>query len=154
MHLLVSGNWCLICVHCTETSVSLPIVEVPIEITVPLQDKSVPEHATVTLECELSKPDVKVTWMLNGAELTLGPKYETIDEGTIHKLVIHDVSPEHVADYTVKVAVKVGELMSTAHLSVEGMTLPFFFACPCHFTIKALYTCLVTSVLQIYLVSL
>ena len=90
--------------------------EVPVEIIVPLHDTTASEHATVTLECEVSKPDVKVTWMRNDTEVQLGPKYETIDEGTIHKLVIHDVTPEEVADYTIKV----GAVASTGHLDVEG----------------------------------
>ena len=91
--------------------------EVPVEFTVPLQDTKAEEHASVTLECQLSKPDVKVTWLQHGVELQPSPKYETVEEGVVHKLIIHDVSPEDVTDYTVKV----GEKTSTAFVTVEGM---------------------------------
>ena len=90
--------------------------ETPLEITIPLHDTKASEHTTVTLQCEVSKPDVKVTWMHNDTEVQLGPKYESIDEGTIHKLVIHDVTPDEAADYTIKV----GDVTSTGHLHVEG----------------------------------
>ena len=94
-------------------------IETPLEFVSPLQDVTAMEHGTVTLECELSKHDIKVTWMQNGVELTFGPKYETVDEGTIHKLVIHDVTPEETAEY----AVKAEKLVSTAQLTVEGRDL-------------------------------
>ena len=87
------------------------------EFTSPLHDITTQEHATVTLECAISKPEAQVIWLKQGVELQTGPKFETIDEGAVKKLVIHDVSPEEIADYTVKI----GDLTSTATLGVEGM---------------------------------
>ena len=94
----------------------LNFAEIPVEFTVPLQDTTVKEHASVTLECQVSKSDAKVIWLQHGVELQPGPKYDTIDDGVVHKLVIHDVTPEDVTDYTVRV----GERTSTATVSVEG----------------------------------
>ena len=37
--------------------------------TTPLKDVTIPEEQSVTLECELSKPDQKVKWFKDGKEI-------------------------------------------------------------------------------------
>ena len=79
-----------------------------------------PQQATegedVKFEVALSKPDVPVKWMKGGKELKPSDKYEMIDDGNVHILVLHDVKPDEAASYSVKA----DKLESKADLTVQG----------------------------------
>ena len=81
-----------------------------------------PQQATegedVKFEVALSKPDVPVKWMKGGKELKPSDKYEMIDDGNVHILVLHDVKPDEAASYSVKA----DKLESKADLKVEGIS--------------------------------
>lgn len=86
----------------------------------PLKDVSVPEKKQAKFECTLTKEVPKVMWFRGAEVVTPGPKYELIDDGNKHMLIINSCEFDDESDYTVEVAA----LKSTARLSVEGKGLP------------------------------
>ncbi len=101
--------------------------------TSPLKDQKVPEEESVTLECELSKPDQKVTWLKDGKEIKPDRKRGIIPkvEGTKHILTI----PKALKDDTAEYSVKCGDEVTKGKLTVEGMPgsfpVAFCTADPC-----------------------
>ena len=97
----------------------ISLLETKATFTVPLKDVTVPEEESVTLECELSKPDQKVKWFKNGKEIKpdrkrgISPKVE----GTKHTLTIPKTLKDDTAEYTVKI----GDEETKGKLTVEGM---------------------------------
>ena len=74
------------------------------------------EKKTVTMECQVSKPDKKVTWYKEGQPITADENTEIIVDGCTHKLILHNTKMDDQAEYTAKVN---GE-NTTAMLYVEG----------------------------------
>lgn len=87
--------------------------------TVPLKDTTVPEEETVTLTCETSKANQKVTWLKNGKPLNLKDKnqYKIVSEGTKHTLTIPKCVKEDTAEFTCQL----GDKKTSGKLTVEGM---------------------------------
>lgn len=85
--------------HLLTTSVSVPL-EPPVEFTKPLEDQTVEEETTATLECEVSRENAEVRWFREGQELRKTKKYDTIVDGRKRALIIHDCSPEDAKLYT------------------------------------------------------
>ncbi len=86
--------------------------------TEPLKDLAVPEEESVTLECELSKPDQKVKWLKDGKEVKPDRKkgITTKTDGRRHSPTIPKASLEDAAEYTVKC----GEQESKSKVDVQG----------------------------------
>ncbi len=78
------------------------ISAVPITFTKPLEDVTVEKGETVTLTCELSKPDQKVNWLKNGKALTFKDKnrYKITVEGTKHTLTFTKSQLDDTAEFT------------------------------------------------------
>ena len=97
----------------------ISLLETKATFTVPLKDVTVPEEESVTLECELSKPDQKVKWLKNGKEIKPDKKRGVLPkvEGTKHTLTI----PKTLKDDTAEYAVKIGDEETKGKLTVEGM---------------------------------
>jgi hypothetical protein len=76
----------------------------------------VPESATVTFECAVNKPDQRAVWLKNGVEIIPDDKHEVIVDGTTHRLILPDVSPDESDQYTCKI----GVASTDAKLDVEG----------------------------------
>ena len=72
--------------------------------------------STVTLECELSKPGVKVEWRCGDVPIAPGPKYEIVLDGAVHRLVIRDIDSDDTAAYSAVVS----DISSSANVLVEG----------------------------------
>ena len=70
--------------------------------TVPLEDVTVEQEEKVTLQCELSKPNQKVTWLKNGKALSFKEKnrYKITADGAKHTLVIPKADLEDNAEFT------------------------------------------------------
>lgn len=83
---------------------------------VPLQEQTVKEFETVTLHCQLNKPNQKATWLKDGKEIALDAHFEIIVDGCHHKMVFNQAHLDDTAEYTIQI----GELQSTAKLNVEG----------------------------------
>jgi hypothetical protein len=72
---------------------------------------------TAILECTVSNEGAPMTWMKNGQELKPdGKKYEVVADGTKHKLIIKDLTPNDEADYSCRY----GDDESSCRLHVEG----------------------------------
>ena len=82
----------------------------------PLTDVEVMESETVTLECEVSKPDQPAKWMKAGKEISPGGRMEMKVDGTKHLLIIKEAKLEDQAEYTVVIADK----SSQGSVFVEG----------------------------------
>lgn len=82
----------------------------------PLKDVSVPEKKQAKFECTITKEVPKVMWFRGAEIVTPGPKYELIDDGLKHMLIINSCEFDDEAQYTIEVQ---GE-KSSAQLTVEG----------------------------------
>lgn len=70
------------------------------EFTKPLEDLTVEEEATATLECEVSRENAEVLWLRDGQEVRKTKKYEMIVDGRKRALVIHDCTKDDSRTYT------------------------------------------------------
>ncbi len=84
--------------------------------TVPLKDQAVTEKDSVTLECEVSKPDQKVVFLKNGKPVKIDNKrIKQVSKGTVHQLVIDESVLDDTAEYTAKL----GDQTTKAKLTVD-----------------------------------
>lgn len=81
-----------------------------------LKDVSVPEKKQAKFECTITKDVPKVLWFRGAEIVTPSPKYEIIDDGKKHMLIINSCEFDDEAQYTIEV---LGQ-KSTAQLAVEG----------------------------------
>ncbi|XP_076994026.1 obscurin-like isoform X3 [Tamandua tetradactyla] len=72
-----------------HTSARLDITELPVKFTRPLQDVVATEKEKVTLDCELSRPNVDVCWLKDGVELRAGKSVGVVAQGACRSLVIY-----------------------------------------------------------------
>ncbi|TDH06482.1 hypothetical protein EPR50_G00113840 [Perca flavescens] len=83
-----------------QTQAQLIIRQPPVEFTKPLEDQTVEEEASVTLECEVSRENAEVRWFREGQEVRKTKKYDLIVDGVKRKLVIHGCLPDDAKMYT------------------------------------------------------
>jgi hypothetical protein len=90
--------------------------EAPVEFLTPLKDVTVMEKEATCLECELTKPNVKVKWLRDAKEFK--PRYgcKKVVDGKRHRLIIDAAELEDGAEYTVSV----NDKTSQASITVEG----------------------------------
>lgn len=89
--------------------------EPPVEFTKPLEDQTVEEEATATLDCEVSRDNAEVVWFRDGQEIRKTKKYEMVVDGCKRALLIHGCTPDDSRTYTC--AAK--EFKTSCFLSVE-----------------------------------
>ncbi len=103
-----------------------------------LKDVSVPEKKQAKFECTITKEVSKVMWFRGVEIVTPSPKYEIIDDGKKHMLIINSCEFDDEAQYTIEV---LGQ-KSSAQLMVEGKwqteTQRFMFPLCCHSMFVAL----------------
>ncbi len=94
------------------------LVETKVVFTSPLKDQSIPEEESVTLQCELSQPDQKVTWLKDGKEVKSDRQrgIELKRDARRHSLTIPKTTLDDSAQYTVKC----GEQQTKGQVTVEG----------------------------------
>ncbi len=90
--------------------------ELPTDFITPLPDYTVMEKETVTLECEVSKPDKTATWLKNGEPIEPSEHAEIRMDVTKHFLTLTNCVLEDDAKYTIRVEGK----ESTGKLTVQG----------------------------------
>uniref|UniRef100_A0A3B5BGW3 Ig-like domain-containing protein n=1 Tax=Stegastes partitus TaxID=144197 RepID=A0A3B5BGW3_9TELE len=71
-----------------------------VEFTKPLEDQTVEEEATATLECEVSRENAEVQWFRDGQEIRKTKKYEMIIDSCKRALIIHDCCLDDSKTYT------------------------------------------------------
>lgn len=74
--------------------------EPAVEFTKPLEDQTVEEEATATLECQVSRENAEVRWFREAQEIRKTKKYEMIVDGCKRALLIHDCTPDEAKMYT------------------------------------------------------
>lgn len=89
------------------------------DFTVPLKDVTVHEKKQAKFECTITKDVPKVMWLRGSDIITSDQKYDIIDDGKKHMLVINHCEFEDEGEYTIEVLGKT----STAKLTVEGKFL-------------------------------
>ena len=105
------------------------LAEIPLSFTVLLQDVTVEKEEQVTLQCELSKPNQKVTWLKNGKALSFKEKnrYKISADGTKHTLIIPKADAEDATEFTCslnglktqgKVTVKGSSISDSSHFEI------------------------------------
>ena len=94
------------------------LLETKPSFTAPLKDIAITEEESVTLECELSKPDQKVKWFKDGKEIKPDRKrgISSKTDGRKHSLIIPKTEMDDAAQYSVRC----GDEESKGKLSVEG----------------------------------
>ena len=98
------------------------LTETTTHITTPLTEQATAVLGeTVTLEAEVSKPNVEGAWYKDEIELLpeMDDKYDVAVIDTKHELTIHEVTPRDEGEYALEVA---GETTTTV-LMVEGRLL-------------------------------
>ncbi|XP_010793050.1 titin-like, partial [Notothenia coriiceps] len=103
------------------TTAMLTVKEIEMGFVEPLKDVSVPEKKQAKFECTVTKEVSKVLWFRGADIVTPSPKYEIMDDGRKHMLIINSCEFDDEAQYTVEV---LGQ-RSSALLAVEGMRLKF-----------------------------
>lgn len=100
-------------------------LEPPVEFTKPLEDQTVEEDSTVTLECTLSRENAEVRWFRDGQELRKTKKFDLVSLGCKRMLVIHNCTPEDMKMYTCDAK----EFKTSCFLDVtrKDKTSPAFF---------------------------
>ena len=84
---------------------------------VPLEDVSVHEKKQAKFECIITKDVSKVMWFRGSDIITPSPKYELIDDGKKHMLIINSCEFDDESQYSIEVL----DQKSSAQLTVEGM---------------------------------
>ena len=103
------------------SSAKLKVEEPVVEFIVPLPDVTLaPKTKDAEFLVQLSQPDVEVTWCKKGQPIKPSSKYSIDVEGTVRKLVIHDVTDDDAADYTCVA----GNVKSSSILKVEEIQIP------------------------------
>ncbi|KAM4551584.1 obscurin isoform 34-T34 [Odontesthes bonariensis] len=99
----------------TAKSMAKVTVKAPVSFKKELESQESTEGGEVSMSCETSSPDCKVTWRRGSTILTQGGKYTMQQTATTHILVIHRLIPEDSGEYTCET----GEKKSTATLTVK-----------------------------------
>ncbi|KAK7169443.1 hypothetical protein R3I93_005419 [Phoxinus phoxinus] len=100
----------------SETTANLFVEARVIEFTKHIKDIKVTEKKKAIFECELSEPNVQVTWMKDGQELEISERFKVSTERHMHRLMIQTVRMSDAGEYTVVA----GSSVSKANLIVEG----------------------------------
>nr|XP_025844503.1 obscurin [Vulpes vulpes] len=99
-----------------HTSARLVVTELPVRFSRPLQDIVATEKDMVTLECELSRPNVDVRWLKDGVELRVGKTVGMVAQGACRSLIIYRCE---LGDQGVYVC-DARDTQSSASLKVQG----------------------------------
>ncbi|XP_052004044.1 titin-like [Xyrauchen texanus] len=98
------------------TSAKLFVEARVLEFTKHIKDIKVTEKKKAVFECELSEPNVTVTWMKDGQELDISERFKVSTERHVQRLMIQTVCMSDAGEYSVVA----GSSVSKAYLTVEG----------------------------------
>ncbi|KAM4869513.1 LOW QUALITY PROTEIN: obscurin-like [Urocitellus parryii] len=102
-----------------HTSARLVVTELPVSFSRPLQDMVATQKEKVTLECELSHPNVDVRWLKDGVELWSGKTMGIVAQGTCRSLITYRCEMRDQGIYVCDT----GEAQSSASLKVQGRSV-------------------------------
>lgn len=104
-----------LCLLLRFNPLSIASSALPAGIKESLKDEEVTEGQAATLRCELTKV-AQVEWRKGSRLLKVSDKYKMRQEGTVMKLLVHDVELKDAGEYTCVC----GEQKTTAALIVHG----------------------------------
>ncbi|ELT96013.1 hypothetical protein CAPTEDRAFT_139749 [Capitella teleta] len=117
-NLINAGAVLTLVVSCISLSIIIPInviADTAVTFTIPLKETQTVEGDAVTLECQLSKPDLKVAWLKDGSEITPSEQVHITTDGTWQRLTL----PHTVLDDEAEYAVQFNDQITKATLWVE-----------------------------------
>jgi len=76
-----------------------------IKFTIPLEDQDVKIEDSVELMCEVNKDNVSTTWYKDGNVLKSSDRYNIVQDGRRHRLLIKDVTLDDESEYSCKVVI-------------------------------------------------
>lgn len=88
----------------------------PVIFTQPLQNQQAEEGGTVTLSCEISKPNATVQWKKDGTVLRPSDKYKMHQSGAVAELTIRNLREADAGEYMCNT----GDQQTTAVVHVKG----------------------------------
>ncbi|KAM4798266.1 LOW QUALITY PROTEIN: obscurin-like [Urocitellus parryii] len=100
-------------------SARLVVTELPVSFSHPLPDMVATQKEKVTLECELSRPNVDVRWLKDGVELWSGKTMGIVAQGTCRSLITYRCE---MGDQGIYVC-DTGEAQSSSSLKVQGRSV-------------------------------
>ncbi|CAH2281872.1 obscurin isoform X24 [Pelobates cultripes] len=115
-----AGNYICSCGD-QQTTAMVKVTALPVVFTQLLQNCEVQEEGTATLQCELSKANVKVEWSKVGLGLQPGAKYEMRQRDRVAELLIHNLKLEDTGEYSCDT----GDQETRAFLTVKAMPILF-----------------------------
>ncbi|XP_050565252.1 LOW QUALITY PROTEIN: obscurin [Cygnus atratus] len=114
-----AGDYTCVCGD-KQSTASLAVHALPARIKEDLKDEEVTEGRTATLCCELTKV-AQAEWRKGSTLLKASDKYKMKQEGTVVKLLVHDVELKDAGEYTCVC----GEQETTAALIVNALPALF-----------------------------
>ncbi|XP_014826380.1 PREDICTED: obscurin isoform X18 [Poecilia mexicana] len=115
-----SGDYSCVCGD-QKTTANLKIKAQPAIFKQKLEKQEAEEGASVTLQCELSKPGVSVQWKKGTQVLKSGEKYQMKQKASVNELIISKVVPEDSGDYSCVC----GDQKTTANLKIKAQPVTF-----------------------------
>jgi len=76
-----------------------------IKFTIPLEDQDVKIEDSVELMCEVNKDNLSTTWYKDGNVLKSSDRYNIVQDGRRHRLLIKDVTLDDESEYSCKVVI-------------------------------------------------
>ncbi|XP_024909236.1 obscurin, partial [Cynoglossus semilaevis] len=104
-----------------ETTANVAVREIPPFFKKELQNVQTEEGGSVSLSCEVSKPDLSVQWKKNGVPLRASRRHKIGQDGCLLELYFEEVKPEDSGTYMCQA----GGTQTSASVSVKELT-PFF----------------------------
>ncbi|XP_019363471.1 PREDICTED: obscurin [Gavialis gangeticus] len=98
-----------------QSTASLLVKALPVLFIQPLQNQQAEEGGTITLSCEISKPNAPVKWKKSGKLLQPSDKYKMNQSGLVAELTICNLKDGDAGEYTCDT----GDQQTTAALSVK-----------------------------------
>ncbi|KAG8544464.1 hypothetical protein GDO81_022450 [Engystomops pustulosus] len=83
-----------------QTSARVKVQEIPAHFTQELSPQEANEGSSITLHCELNKPDAPIEWRKENKAIKQSKKYKMRQEGLTAELIIRDLAPEDGGDYS------------------------------------------------------
>lgn len=103
-------------------------LEAPVEIIIPLSDKTTIEGTSEFSEFffELNKPKINLIWKCDDEPIDFtNPKYSTKNEGTKYTLIIRQIELSDEKSYSCQVSSSSSRLRSSAQLTVDELPPEF-----------------------------
>ena len=130
VRMLTHASWSLI----LSMPTNVCLAELPLNLNLSVKRFTVDTQSVAAFICTVSKVNLRVSWYRGDKKLYPSRKYEIVDDGCTHKLIVHELSVEDYDDYVVVI----GSRRMTGCMLREGECVcpprhVCFFVCLCLF---------------------